>query len=72
MFVSGRAALWQKELQIKYLGQDRFYPLEAKLKIMSSEMADKVSIWAAYGCSRNLSVDPSLPDLDQMQSSPAH
>ena len=66
-FCSGRAALWKRELQIKYLGERDFYPLEAKLMILAKER--DVKVWAAFECDRNMSVDPKNADIDQTQSS---
>lgn len=62
-FCSGRAALWQKELQIKYLGERAFFPLEARLKNVCG--GQNVLVWAIFNCSRNLQIDPALPGIDK-------
>lgn len=66
VYCNGRAALWEKELQIKYLGEKAFYPLEAKLKMLGGEQ--NALVWAVFDCDRNLRVDPNLPGVDTTQS----
>jgi len=66
-YCNGRAALWEKELQIKYLGEKAFYPLEAKLKDMCG--GENVFVWAAFNCARDLQIDPKLPGFEQVCSS---
>jgi len=43
-FCSGRAAVWQRQLQVKYLGENAFYPLEAKLKALCIN-SPNVYVW---------------------------
>jgi len=66
-YCNGRAALWQKQLHVKYLGEQAFYPLEAKLKVLCG--GQKLFVWAVFNSDRNLQVDPDLPEIDKTYDS---
>ena len=54
-YCSGRAALLDQMLHIKYIGVKDFYPIEAKLKHLCG--GSNAVVWACFDCDRNLQLD---------------